>query len=111
MKTAPEQREADPRLGMGIIGAGRVAGNHVAAARAVEGVHLRAVAEIDDTRRAQFLDKHGANDQGEQVAGHADYADLLARDDVDLVVVTLPHWLHGEATVRALEAGKHVLVE
>ena len=36
---------------------------------------------------------------------------LLADDQVDLVIVCLPHGLHCEVTVAALEAGKHVLVE
>lgn len=37
--------------------------------------------------------------------------DLLEDDEVELVVVAVPSHLHAEHAIRALEAGKHVLVE
>jgi predicted dehydrogenase len=93
---------------IGIVGAGRVAGSHADAARAVDGVALRAVAEVDEARREAFLARYGS--AGEMRA-YADYRDLLSQDDIDLVIVTLPHWLHAEAAEAAAEAGKHVLLE
>ena len=37
--------------------------------------------------------------------------DLLARDDVDAVVVSTPHYLHAPLGIEAAQAGKHVIVE
>ncbi len=42
---------------------------------------------------------------------YADYRQLLARDDLDLVVNALPSHLHPQISVEALEAGHHVVCE
>jgi predicted dehydrogenase len=42
---------------------------------------------------------------------YTDWHEVVARPDIELVVVALPHHLHREVSVAALAAGKHVLVE
>lgn len=44
-------------------------------------------------------------------AAHAYWRDLVARDDIDVVSVTGPNFIHREVAVAAAEAGKHVWVE
>jgi predicted dehydrogenase len=40
-----------------------------------------------------------------------DYHDLLARDDVQIVALTLPHFLHCPVAIEAANAGKHIIIE
>lgn len=42
---------------------------------------------------------------------YADYHELLRRNDVDAVIIAVPHPLHGQIAIDSFRAGKHVLVE
>ncbi|MFS2089213.1 Gfo/Idh/MocA family protein [Paenarthrobacter nicotinovorans] len=45
-------------------------------------------------------------------AGSAtDWRSVIARDDIDIVDICAPGWMHAEIALEALAAGKHVLVE
>lgn len=40
-----------------------------------------------------------------------DWRTVIERDDIDIVDICAPGWMHAEIAIAALEAGKHVLVE
>jgi len=40
-----------------------------------------------------------------------DWRTVISRDDIDIVDICAPGWMHAEIAIAALEAGKHVLVE
>ena len=44
-------------------------------------------------------------------ATYANYRDLIARDDLDLVVNALPSHLHPQGTIESLQAGHHTVCE
>jgi predicted dehydrogenase len=58
-----------------------------------------------DDRLSRAIDTFGFHDS------HADWRDLIARDDIDVVSVTGPNFIHREVAVAAAEAGKHVWLE
>ncbi len=89
----------------GIIGPGRIAPRLVRAVAASARGELVAVASRDAGRAAAFAADHGIP------RSFGSYDALLAADEVDVVYVSLPNHLHAEWTIRALEAGKHVLCE
>lgn len=74
-------------------------------ARAVDEAALVAVAARDRRRAEKYARKHGIP------RVHGSYDELLADPEVDAVYNPLPNGLHAEWTIKALEAGKHVLCE
>lgn len=90
-------------VGFGFLGAGNIARTALApAVHAADGAHLQAVA-ARDASRAAALEPAGRS--------YDDYEALLADDSVEVVYVSLANDAHATWTVRALEAGKHVLCE
>ncbi|MFJ6392853.1 Gfo/Idh/MocA family protein [Streptomyces sp. NPDC091972] len=95
-----------PGLKIGLLGAAAIAPSAlINPARQVSGVTVTAVAARDRTRAEKFARKHDIP------VVHADYETLLADPQVDAVYVPLPNSLHAEWTLKALQAGKHVLCE
>jgi predicted dehydrogenase len=74
-------------------------------ARHTSGVSVTAVAARNRGRAEKFARKHGI------AKVHDDYDSLLADPEVDAIYNPLPNNLHAEWTLRALDAGKHVLCE
>ena len=97
---------SNARLRIGALGAARITPLAlVRPARSVPGVEVLAVAARDEGRARRFAARHGIP----RVA--TGYAELLADPEIDAVYNPLPNSLHCEWTIRALEAGKHVLCE
>jgi predicted dehydrogenase len=93
-------------LRIGVLGAARIAPMAlIRPARDTVGVSVTAVAARDRGRAEKFARKHGI----EKI--HDDYDSLLADSDIDAIYNPLPNSLHAEWTLRALDAGKHVLCE
>ncbi|MCA1777033.1 MAG: Gfo/Idh/MocA family oxidoreductase, partial [Loktanella sp.] len=90
----------------GVLGAANFAKQHMAPAiHAAKGAELYALATSSPEKAAGFQ----AFAPG--LAIHDSYDALLADPMVDAVYIPLPNHLHVEWSVKALEAGKHVLCE
>lgn len=70
----------------------------------LENAELVAASDRNPDRLAKYAEAYGC----ELVA---DYDALLSRDDLDAIDICLPTHLHADATLRAAQAGKHVLCE
>ena len=93
-------------LKIGIIGAARVAVYAmIAPAAANSRTQVAGIAARDPLRAKQFAETHGI------AKAYASYDELIADPAVDLVYVATPPTLHKATAIKALQAGKDVLVE
>ena len=91
------------QLGVGIIGCGNISTTYLKFAPVFKSLSLKAVADIDMKAAQARADEYG-------VRAHT-VDDLLAADDIDVVVnLTIPA-VHYAVTKRILESGKHAYSE
>jgi predicted dehydrogenase len=94
------------KIRMGILGAARIVPLAlIAPARAVPDVEITAIAARDPNRARRFAQKHAIG------RVHESYDALLEDSDIDAIYNPLPNSLHAMWTIKALEAGNHVLCE
>ena len=90
----------------GVFGLGNVATEYV---RAINNNPMAEVAAVVGRDKARTEARVQTLQLSCQVMDS--YSDMVARDDIDFVVITTPHALHFQPIVEAAEAGKHVVVE
>jgi predicted dehydrogenase len=97
---------ANDHIQIGLIGAGGQGQGDTATAIQVPGVRLVAVADCYDGRL-----EHSKEIWGRELFTTRDYNEILARKDIDAVIIATPdHW-HKQAAIDAMKAGKDVYCE
>ena len=91
-------------LRIGVIGTGFAGSTHARACTGLSSVRLTAIAAATAAEAEPLAVELGAR-------AEADAATLCAREDVDLVVVASPTYLHAEHVIAAAHAGKQVFCE
>ena len=99
-----EQPHPEP-VRVGLLGYGAIGHEHSRAVRAIDGLALAAVCDTSQER----LDVAAGAAPG--IATTTSAEALLARDDVDVIVVSTPPSSHAHWALRAISAGKHVVLE
>ncbi len=91
---------------IGLAGCGFVTRSfHLPALQRIEGVEVAAVADLDERALAEVAAEWGV------ARRYGDARELAEDPELDVVAVCVPAAAHVEVAARALEAGKHVLVE
>ena len=92
-------------LRVGVVGAG-IGSQHIEAFRALpERFEVAAICDLDETRAREVAT---ANNIPHIVTN---FSELCQRDDLDLIDLCTPSYLHFSQTQQALAAGKHVICE
>jgi D-xylose 1-dehydrogenase (NADP+, D-xylono-1,5-lactone-forming) len=89
----------------GILSTARINRAVLAGAGLSDRVRVGAVASRDGVRAEAYAREHGIE------RAYGGYDELLADPELEAVYISLPNSLHVEWSIRALEAGKHVLCE
>lgn len=93
------------KVAWGFISTAHINEKVIAGARLSDSVRLLAIASRDRERADAYAHENGFE------RAYGSYDALLEDPDVEAVYISLPNSLHVEWSIRALEAGKHVLCE
>jgi 2-hydroxy-4-carboxymuconate semialdehyde hemiacetal dehydrogenase len=88
-----------------VAGAGAFGTRHLDALAAIGGVTVTSVVSRRPEQAEEVARKYGVDHASTNLD------EVLARDDVDAVILATPTQLHAEQTLAAMRAGKHVQVE
>lgn len=92
------------KIRFGMLGFGEWANWHACFIRENPHAELVAVADNDKGRCRKASQEFNAQT-------YSDYRELIKREELDIVDILLPNYLHQEATIAALRAGNNVLLE
>lgn len=93
------------KLRFGVLGAGQISRLACPEIQSHPAAEVVAVSDPHPTRLAELCATLGS------ARSYTDSRELCAASDIDAVYVATPNALHADLAVRALEHGKHVLVE
>lgn len=89
---------------VGIVGCGNIFPMHAVSVRMLDNAELVAVCDIKDDRAKSKAEEFGCK-------YYKDYKDMIMKEDIDVVHICTPHYLHAPISIYASNAGKHVLTE
>lgn len=92
------------KLEIVLIGAGAMSESHIGALTGMEDTRVTAVADIVLNKAEELASKYF-------IKAYADYNEMLDMEKPDIVIITLPHFLHKQATVDCAERGCNILLE
>jgi predicted dehydrogenase len=93
------------KLGIGFIGCGGIHNAHAPSLVDNDAAYMAAVMDVNPEACKKHCEQYG------EVPWTTDVDELLARDDVDAVIICTPTGTHKDMVLKAAAAGKHVFCE
>jgi len=91
-------------LNAGIIGCGQISSAHFSGFDKATNAKLVMVMDTDEVAAREAGEKLG-------LPYTTSIDEILSREDIQIISIAAPHYLHAPITIKAAEAGKHVMVE
>ena len=89
-----------------LVGCGRISKKHIDAINAIDGAHLVALCDLDESKAEKQADYAGG------VKYYTSYDEMLIKEDIDIVNILTPSGLHPEHTIDIVKKyKKHIVVE
>lgn len=88
-------------LKIALAGVGGISGAHISAWEAMEDVELTALCDIRPEQTGKYPEKRR----------YTDFDEMLEKEDIDILDICLPTYLHADFAVRAMEKGINVICE
>ena len=88
-------------LKVGLVGVGGISGAHIPAWEAMEETELTALCDIRAERMKPYPEKRH----------YTDFDEMLEKEELDILDICLPTYLHADFAVKAMERGIHVICE
>ena len=96
----------EKKVKIGIIGTGNMGMSHVYSAHELPNTCLTAVCDINPARFDRIKPE-----LREKIGVFTDSKEFFEHGDMDAVIISVPHYDHVPLAIKALEHGKHILVE
>ncbi|MBE6796934.1 MAG: Gfo/Idh/MocA family oxidoreductase [Ruminococcaceae bacterium] len=90
-------------LKVGVLGVGGISGAHITAWPRIEGAELVALCDIRPERLEKYKDS--------PYHLYTSYEDMIANEELDIIDICLPTYLHVEYSIKSMEKGMHVICE
>ena len=91
-------------LKVAIIGCGNIFPMHAQSIKVVDNAKIVAVCDIKEDRVKLKAEQYNCN-------YYTDYKEMLSKQDIDVVHICLPHYLHAQVAIYCAKIGKHIFTE
>lgn len=91
-------------LSVGMVGCGQISRAHFSGFEKASNANLVMVMDTDEVAAREAAEECA-------VPYTTSLDEILSRDDIDIISIAVPHYLHAPIAITAAEAGKHVMVE
>ena len=88
-------------LKVGLVGVGGISGAHIPCWEQMEDAELVALCDIRPEQMKRYPDKRH----------YTNLTDMLEKEELDILDICLPTYLHADAAVQAMNKGIHVISE
>ncbi|MBO5200551.1 MAG: Gfo/Idh/MocA family oxidoreductase [Clostridia bacterium] len=91
-------------LKVGLVGCGGISGAHIPAWVKMEGAEVVAICDL----RQEMIDKY---DKYNIPGKYLDFDEMLEKEELDILDICLPTYLHADYSIKAMEKGINVICE